>query len=184
MAKFNNNLENKEAAPSSPEQVKSAESTEAKEGMGASRSEIAGTLAEGVEGGEMMDTGEKVSESAEGGRERKAQGVKKGDASTAATTKGDDDDDEFVFDEKNLPPAPKMIKMIEKKLRAEIADLEKQAKKYRGGWIFGEPDLPRLSETVGQIRDRNVLLKRIVTMAAEKLKKIFVKMFAPKKPQS
>ena len=85
----------------------------------------------------------------------------------------DDKSAAFTFDEQNLPPAPEMITKIEKILRAEIRSLEKQAKRYQGG-LFRKPNYPKYSETMIEIRKKNVLLKRLFSLAAEALKKMFI----------
>ncbi|MDP3975837.1 MAG: hypothetical protein Q8P95_02875, partial [bacterium] len=89
-------------------------------------------------------------------------------------------DDNFTFDEQNLPPAPDMIRKIELILRSEIKQLEKKMKKYEGN-LFRSPDYPMLSETVGEIRKKRILLRRLAQFAYDALKKLFVQMFAPKK---
>ena len=164
-------LESAAPAPKATEQAPRAVST--------SRREIAGTIAEGAEGteaaGEVIVGGEKVSEVSGAGKEQKGgamqpAGVQAGDQSITAT---------FTFDEKNLPPAPEMIRRIEKHLRAEISHLEKKAREYKGG-LFRNPDYNKYGDAVIQIRQKRVLLGRLLTMAADALKKLFIQIFKPK----
>lgn len=132
---------------------------------------------EGQEDGEVMGTGE-VKEMSEKKRDDMSGGTK--DDGAAGTQQGDDDGAAFVFDEHNLPPAPKMIKQIEKALRKDIHKLEKEARKYQGG-LFRKPDYPKYSETMIQLRHRTVLLKKLLSLAADAVKKLFIQMFKPKK---
>lgn len=142
---------------------------ENKEHLPTARGEIVGALSEGVEVG-----GESVSEVASERREGTGSGM-------PASGKGDDQGAaSFTFDETNLPPAPEMIQKIERQLRSEIRHLQKQAR-YHQGSLFRKPDFPRYSETMIEIRKKNVLLKRLFSFAAEALKKLFLQMFGAKK---
>lgn len=183
MADQTQQIEDKEKAEKAPEAAKAPEQAEAPKGLDTSRKDIAGALETGEEGaeagGEMVETGERVSEVAAEGRERKGAamaGKKKKDegkkAKAAAVT--------FTFDESNLPPAPVMIKRIENQLRKDIHQLEKRARRFQGG-LFRKADYPQYSETMGEIRRKTVILRRLVTMATDLIKKMFIQMFAPKK---
>lgn len=171
-----NKIDKKEDLSSAPS-VTPRPSQEAPKDLSSSRESIAGALADGQEGGEVIESGE-VRETAAEGREVKGDGQptgkkkddgkagKAGGASTAT----------FTFDDKNLPAAPVMIKKIEERLRSEIRLLSKDAKKYQGG--FFHPANPmKLSETMIEIRKKSVLLRRLMTMASEALKKLFLQMF-------
>lgn len=176
-----NNIEKKEA-PSSAAAPAQRPSVETPKEVSSSRVEIAGTLIEGQEeGGELIEAGEVrevTGESREVKGDGMAAGKKKGDgqaAQTAAATTTT-----FTFDEQNLPPAPEMIKKIEVTLRAEIRKLERDARKYQGG-LFRQPNPEKLNATMIEIRRKNVLLKRLVSMASEALKRMFLQMFGTKK---
>ncbi|GEM_PF-3655606 len=147
-----------------------ASTPETSSNFGESRQEIAGTLAEG------MDGSERISESAAEGREAKGDGAGKKQHQKDDDKKGSSQKFTFTFDEKNLPPAPVMIRKIEEALRGEVHKLEKRAKSYQGG-IFKRGDYPKYSETMCEIRKKNVLLRRIVTLAFDALKKLFLQMF-------
>jgi len=185
MADQSGQIESKEKEAVAPKKPEAPRSSESPQGLDTSRKDIAGTLETGTEGeesgGELMDTGEKVSEGVAEGREQKgdsAGGKQKGDDDqkkddgTAATT--------FTFDEGNLPPAPEMIKRIESQLRKDIHQLEKKARRYQGG-LFRKPDYPKYSETMVEMRKKTVLLRRLVSLAGDALKKMFVQMFSAKK---
>jgi|CXWL01.1.fsa_nt_gi hypothetical protein len=180
MADALKNIEKKEETPSQPSVVP-ASPMAAPSSVNASRQEIAGTL-EGEKGGEMMTEVERVSEQARESKEIKGdsaggQQPKKDDGTTgqtaAATTA-------FTFDEKNLPAVPEMIKRIEDQLRAEIRKLERDARRYQGG-ILRKPDLPKYSATIIEIRKKNVLMKRLFSMAGDMIKKMFLHMFGKQK---
>jgi len=145
------------------------------------RGAIAGALearqeGEVLEGAEVKEV---VAEAGERAGETKPVVKKKkkdeGKAATAVVTT-----DELVFEREKLPEVPEMIAKIEDKLRAEIKKLQKEAKYHRGN-IFRKPNLSKLSETMGQLRKKYVMLKRLATMAAESIKKIFMQMFGAKK---
>jgi hypothetical protein len=149
------------------------------EGRGAIMTALGEGSGEGQEAG--IDAGrERVSEVREGAREQKgdAAGKKTGDGKKSS---GDDAGAGFVFDDQHLPPAPTIIKRIEDDLRRQIRQLEKKATQYKGGW-FGlrSPDYHKYNETMSEIRERHVLLKRIVSMAYDALKKLYIQMFRPK----
>lgn len=175
----------RESKPESAPKAAEKKDTRAPEGLRESRGEIAGAIAEGAEGIESAEgvTGaEKVSE-----RVTEAPSEKKPAGAKPAKKKDDDKGDQgdaagivFTFDEKNLPPAPKMIRQIEKVLRQEIRGLEREAKRHRAG-IFRKGDLNRYSDAVSEIRKKNVLLKRLLIMAVDALKKLYIQIFAPKK---
>ncbi len=184
MADTPNTLENKEEVKAAPKQSQAVESPSSPQGLDSSRQNIAGALEGAAEGGDSVDSmesSEKVSEMAAEGRERKGDGFKKG--SKKDDGKKDDGDgkkdDQFVFDETNLPPAPAMIKKIEKQLRTDISMLEKEARKYQGG-LFRKANYSKYSETMIEIRKKTILLKRLVSMAADQLKKMFLHMFGKK----
>lgn len=155
--------------------------TEAPEGLSEKRGEIAGAISEGVEEAEEEVTGaEKVTEvsterpgEARPVAKKKKKKPKKKDEGKAAAAA-------FTFDEKNLPPAPKMIQMIEKQLRSEISYLYKEARRHKAG-VFRSGDLHKYNNAVSEIRKKNVLLKRLFTMAADALKKLFTQLFKPSK---
>lgn len=155
--------------------------TEPKE-LGAERGEIAKTIGAGevMEAGELMESGE-VREVASETAERKGDMVarKKKDEGKAGAAAGGVAA-QFIFDEKNLPPVPDMIAKIEKQLRREIRHLQKKAYQYQGG-IFRDPDYPKYSETVAEIRKKHVLLRRLAHMAAEMLRSLFLHMFGRKR---
>ncbi len=163
-------LSEKRERPEARTELGQASSTpETSSNFGGSRQEIAGTIAEG------MESSERVSESAAEGTESKGDGSGKKQQQKDENKKGSSKFT-FTFDEKNLPPAPVMIRKIEDALRKEVHKLEKQAKYYQGG-IFRKGDYPKYSETMCEIRKRNVLLRRIVTLAFDALKKLFLQMF-------
>lgn len=177
-----NQIERKEQAPVAPSSApKSA--VEAPQGLSSARQDIAGALGEA--GGEFVESGEKIRETAAEGREVKGDAAAKGqqtkkDDGQAAT--GGTATATFLYDDQNLPAVPDMIRKIEQELRSEIRNLERDAQRYRGGFLgLRKPDFPRYSETMIELRDKNVLLKRIAGMAAEALKKLFLQMFGPKK---
>lgn len=181
MADILKNTEKKEQGPSSAPSAPSTPMT-SPTGVNASRQEIAGTL-EGQKGSEMMADVERVSERATEGKEVKGDGAgatqqKKDDGSAGqgagATTTA------FTFDEKNLPAVPEMIKRIENQLRSDIRKLERDARRYQGG-LLRKPDLNKYSETIIEIRKKNVLLKRLLSMAGDIIKKMFVHMFGNRK---
>ncbi len=167
-----------EKAPSQPERKESVDSSQVIDTQG--RSAIAETLADAESSGEVVEIGETVSEVKESGKEQKGDGMKSGkaqqdDGQQAGSSAG------FVFDENQLPPAPKMIKKIEEQLRSQITQLEKQASLYKGNpLLFRKPDLNKYSETMIQIREKNTLLQRLASMAYDAVKKMFVQMFKPK----
>lgn len=173
-------LERKEDLPSAPSSSPQT-GPKSPEGLSDSRANIAGALegGESQEGAELMDSGEKISETAGEGRERKGDGTpKKGQSQQ----QGDDDDQSgvaFTFDESNLPPVPKMIKQIESQLRKDIYQLEKEAKQYKGG-LFRKPNYTKYSQTMIEIRKKTVSLRRVLTMAADSVKKMFLQMFGKK----
>ena len=176
MADILKKIDNKEQAPAAAPVGKPA-AKETPASVSASRQEIAGAL---TEGGEFVESAEVREVTAEAG-EVKGDGAAKaqqkkddGKAATAgaATTA-------FTFDEKNLPPVPEMIKKIENMLRAEIRSLERDARRFQGG-LFRKPNMPKYSETLIEIRKKNVLLKRLVSMAGDMLKKLFLQMFGKK----
>ncbi|MGE3278766.1 MAG: hypothetical protein AB7J40_03135 [Candidatus Altimarinota bacterium] len=176
-----NHLEKKEAVPSAPTPA-TRPSVETPKEVSSSRVEIAGTLIEGQDTGEFVESGE-IREVAGESREVKGDGVaagKKKDDGQAAAQTGAAATTTFTFDEHNLPPAPVMIKKIEETLRSEIRKLEKDARRYQGG-IFRQPNPEKFSATMIEIRRKNVLLKRLVTMASEVLKRMFLQMFGSKK---
>lgn len=144
--------------------------------LGGAREQISGTLAEGQKSEMMegMESGE-VREMASEGRETKGDSAMKtrGKGAGAGTKAGGF---AFTFDEKNLPPVPDMIRKIEEYLRAEIHHLEKQARYYKGG-IFRKPDYHKHNEAVIKIREKTVLLKRLLYMAVDAIKKLFLHMF-------
>lgn len=152
-------------------------SSEKPVGMSGSREKISGTLAEGQKGqvAEGIESGEIRETMAEGG-EIKDDGTKtsnrgRGDGGSAANGSTP-----FTFDEKNLPEVPEMIRKIEEFLRAEIRQLEKRARYYKGGF-FRKPDYHKHSEAVVKIREKTVLLKRLIHMAIDAVKKLFLQMF-------
>lgn len=181
-----NQIERKEQAPVTPSTAPKS-SAETPQGLSSARQDIAGALVEsGAEGGgEFVESGEKVRETAAEGREvkgdaaAKAQQTKKDDGQAAA---GTGSAATFVYDDHNLPAVPEMIRKIEQELRGEIRKLERDALRYKGG-ILGlrKPDFPRYSETIIELRDKNVLLKRLAGFAADALKKLFLQMFGAKK---
>ncbi|MDP2691202.1 MAG: hypothetical protein Q8O95_02230 [bacterium] len=167
-----------EGLKKAPEAVKAeSPSAEARKGLGESREKAAQVIAEGMQEGETgVESSERVSEVTAEGAEKKGASMGAGNQQSDA---GSISTSTFVFDEDNLPPAPKMIQMIEKVLRSEIGDLMKEAKKHKGGW-FRQPDYTKYNETMIEIRKKNVLLSRLLHMASEALKKIFLQMFGPK----
>lgn len=178
-----NQIERKEQAPSVvPSTPKSG--VETPQSVSSARQEIAGALVEsGAEGGEFVESGEKVRETAAEGREvkgdaaAKAQQTKKDDGQAATGTSAT-----FLYDDHNLPAVPEMIRKIEQELRGEIRNLERDAQRYRGGFLgLRKPDFPRYSETMIELRDKNVLLKRLAGFAADALRKLFLQMFGAKK---
>lgn len=184
MADNPTNLENKEAAPEAVKPSKNPDLA-SPQGVDSSRMDIAGTLEAGAEEGgessELMDTGEKVSEVSAEGREKKGDGIKKGGKQQIKKDDGKKGDDgQIIFDETNLPPAPLMIKKIEKQLRKDISRLEKQARKYQGGF-FRKSNYSKYSETMIEIREKTIQLRRLLLMAADQLKKMFLQMFGKKK---
>ena len=130
---------------------------------------------------EALTGAEKVSERAsESPSEQGGAGGQKGDDQGQQTgSQGDGEDTDLLFDEKHLPPAPQMIRRIEKQLRTQISQLEKEARKFKGG-VFGRMDLHKYSETMIQIREKNVLLQRLLSMAYESLKSLYIHFFKPK----
>jgi hypothetical protein len=177
----NNKIEKKEAPASSPSSSPKQDIGTPKE-VSSSRVEIAGALIEGQDAGEVIESGE-VREMMSEAREAKGDGMavaKKKDDGQAAQTGGAATTTAFTFDEKNLPPAPEMIRKIEESLRAEIQELERDLKKYQGGFLR-KPNPEKLSAAMIEMRKKNVLLRRIVTMASEALKKLFLQMFGTKK---
>jgi hypothetical protein len=184
MADNPNNLEKKEELSAAPKQSQSSESKPSPKGLDSSRQNIAGALeGEADAGGEMtaegMESSEKVSEMAAEGREKKGDGIKKGGKKDDDKKDDGKKDDQFVFDETNLPPAPAMIKKIEKQLRKDIGKLEKQARKYHGG-LFRKANYSKYSETMIEIRKKTILLKRLLSLAADQLKRMFLQMFGKK----
>jgi hypothetical protein len=177
-----NHAENKEVsespaakqaeAPKAPSQVDAADRGKIAEALATEGVEEEG---DGIESGEIRET---VSE----GGEVKGEGkpATKKDDKKQKKDDGKAGSASFTFDEKNLPPAPDMIRKIELTLRSEIKELEKERKKYQGN-LFRKPDYPKLSETVSKIRRKEVLLKRLVGMAYDAVKKLFIQMFSPKK---
>lgn len=170
------------------EKGKNAETSSAPKPMetpkafGEGRGEIAKTIGTGevVEAGEFIESAE-VREVASEAAERKgdmARRQKKDEGKAAAGAAGVAV--QFIFDEKNLPPVPEMIAKIEKHLRREIRHLQKKALQYQGG-LFRNPDFPKYSETIAEIRKKHVLLRRIAHMAAELIKNLFLHMFGRKK---
>jgi hypothetical protein len=178
MADTPNKLNEKKEAPSSAPAEAPRPSAEAPKGVSSSRQEIAGALIEGQEGTEIIETGE-VREMMGEAREAQGDGAPKGKkkddgaAQTTATTG-------FTFDEKNLPPVPEMIKKIEKTLRADIQKLERDVRRYEGG-IFRSANPEKLSATVIELRNKEVTLRRLMSMASEALKRMFLQMFGNKK---
>lgn len=162
---------------SKPERKESMDSSKVVDNQG--REAIAEALSETESAGEMVEIGETVSEVKESGREQKGDGVKTSGGTQQDDGQQDDDGTGFVFDENHLPPAPKMIKKIEEQLRAQINELESQARKYRGG-PFRKADLNKYSETMIQIRQKNTLLQRLASMAYDAVKNMFIQMFKPK----
>lgn len=176
MADQSQQIEKKEKAEAAPKAPQAPQQVEAPKGLDTSRQDIAGALeTEAEEGGELVETGERVSEIAAEGKEQKGVGMggkkKKDDSKAAAIT--------FTFDESNLPPAPEMIQRIERQLRAEIHLLEKKARIFQGS-LFRKPDYSKYSETMIEMRKKTVLLRRLITMAADSIKKLFIRMFSPK----
>ena len=179
--------EQKESTHSSPEKAKDIDK-QSPDGLSDSRMGVAGVLAEGGEDGESAESEGNVSEVAAESSERKGDGIAKGskkkkdngDDSKSGSSTGDEDD--FVFDEHNLPEAPLMIKKIEKVLRKEIHELQKEAKKHSGG-IFRKANYTKYSEAMSEIRKKNILLSRLLGMAKTALKNLFVQMFKPKKAE-
>lgn len=177
-----NQIERKEQAPVAPSSVPKP-TGETPQSVSSARQDIAGALVEsGAEGaGGFVESGEKVRETAAEGREvkgdaaAKTQQTKKDDGQAAAGTSAT-----FIYDDQNLPMVPDMIRKIEAELRGEIRKLERDANRFKGS-ILRKPDLPKYSETIIELREKNVLLKRIAGMAAEALKKLFLQMFGPKK---
>lgn len=172
MAQYQPQIEKKESSAETRERQQPVASP-SKVDIG-SRESIAGTLT--VEG---LESKEKVTESA--AEDKKTQG----DGAQQTKQTGDDSAGagaamSFTFDEQNLPPVDDMIRKIEQELRLEIRNLEKQARKYQGGW-FTQPDYPNYHQTMIEIRKKNVLLKTLVHLAAEALKKLFLQMFGTKK---
>lgn len=183
MADNPNHLEKKEEVPAVAKPSSTPETAQSPEGLDSSRQNIAGALETGEGGGELtaegMESSERVSEAAGEGREKKGDGVKTG---KGGSQQGDDDqqgDDQFVFDDTNLPPAPAMIRKIEKQLRRDISTLEKQARQYQGG-LFRKPNYTKYSETMIEIRNKTILLRKLVSLAADQLKKLFLQMFGKK----
>jgi len=176
----NNKIEKKEAPAASPSSSPRQGAETPKE-VSSSRVEIAGTLIEGQEEGAVIESGE-VREMMGEGRETKGGGLvtgkKKDDGQTGQTA--GTPSTAFTFDEKNLPPAPVMIRKIEDSLRSEIRKLERDVRKYQGG-LLRKPNPEKLSAAMIEMRKKNVLLRRIVTMASEALKKLFLQMFGSKK---
>ena len=169
-------IDSREQTPSVPS-VAAPRTKETPASVSASREAVAGALSEG---GEFVESAEVREKTAEGGEVKgDSAGQKKKDDSAAGTTAAGGTTG-FTFDEQNLPAVPEMIKKIEDMLRAEIRTLERDARIFQGG-IFRKPDLPRYSETIIEIRKKNVLLKRLMSMAGDALKKLFLKMFAAKK---
>jgi hypothetical protein len=144
--------------------------------LGGSREKISGALAEGqsTDVAENMESGE-VKEVASEGGEIKGDSAKGSGGKGASAGQGNGAMT-FTFDVSNLPPAPEMIRKIEEYLRAEIRQLEKQAQSYKGGW-FRTPDYYKHNETVIKIREKTVILKRLLYMAVDAIKKIFLQMF-------
>lgn len=181
MADSPNNLEKKEAPQVQPQKEQLQQQSSPKE-LSDSREVISSTLESG-EGGEQVsefsEGSERVSETASEGKEQKGDGVKTSQKSDDGQQGDDDDDATFTFDEGNLPPVPDMIKKIEKQLRTDIRKLEKEARKYSGG-LFRKPNYTKYSETMIEIRKKTVLLKRLVGMASDALKKLFLQMFQKK----
>jgi len=186
MADASENPELKEKpseAPKAPQKP-----SETPQALGQQRGEVARTLAEGGEaageaGEGVTETGEVRETISEGPSETKGAGMgqkkkddDQGDAAKAAQASG-----QFIFDASNLPPAPKMIKMIEDQLRTDIKDLSKIAKGFKPSF-WKDGDMPKYSDTVREIRQKNVLLKRLFTLAYDVLKKMFIQMFGSKKP--
>lgn len=176
MADSPNKLNEKKEAPSSAPAGSPRPSSETPKDVSDSRAEIAGTLGEG-QSAEIIETGE-VREVMGEARETKGDsaGGKKKDGGAAAQTAST----AFIFDEKNLPPVPEMIQKIEQTLRSEIRKLEKDARRYQGG-LFRQPNPAKLNATMIEIRKKNVLLKRLVNMASEALKRMFLQMFGTRK---
>ncbi len=176
--------ERKESSSSAPDKAKEIDK-QSPEVLSDSRMGVAGVLAEGAEGSESSESEGHVGEVARESSEQQGDGFKKssgkkgsGDDSKSGSKKGDDDD--FVFDEQNLPEAPLMIKKIEKVLRKEITQLQKDAKVH-GGNIFRKANYHKYSETMSELRKKNILLSRLLGMAKSALKSLFIQMFKPKK---
>ena len=132
------------------------------------------TVSDGpVDGGETVN--EQASEQA--GEQWSGQGsqAQQGQTGTAQQQGGTT---QFIFDEKNLPPVDEVIKRIEAKLRMDIKKLEMKAKKYKGG-VFSKPDYQNLSKVIREIREKRILIQRLIGMAADALKKLYVTLFKP-----
>lgn len=144
--------------------------------LGGAREQISGALAEGqkTEMIEGMESGKVREMASEGGEIKGDRAMKTRGKSTGSGTKAGAF--AFTFDEKNLPEVPEMIRKIEEYLRAEIRQLEKQARYYKGG-IFRKPDYHKHNEVVIKIREKTVLLKRLLYMAMDAIKKLFLQMF-------
>ncbi|MDF2378795.1 MAG: hypothetical protein P1V18_01040 [Candidatus Gracilibacteria bacterium] len=176
------NQSSPERSPSAPKQRESLDSSKVIDNQG--REAIAETLADGSESAsEGVDIAETVSESKEAGKEQKSDGRgKKSSTQNAQDDRQSGSSGGFVFDENKLPKAPQMIKKIEEELRGQIKVLQRDAKKYSGGFFSGKADLNKYSEATIQLREKNIMLKKIVSMAYDAVKKIYIQMFKPKSP--